>query len=159
MFTVKDANAPTGGRAAAQEETIADPIPAAPVPHTGDRGILRDAAGRGVSDDAGAATQQRLQIEVAIDEHALAALSAAFAARDHYGYRDLHERGGFFLVAAGTRAKILLPPKRSDDGLAGWRVRVLDGEHEGRAGWVCVVDFERTDPDADPFPPGTTLEA
>jgi hypothetical protein len=118
-----------------------------PVPHTGDRGVLRDLAGT------------RPRIEVTADDDALFALAAAFRARDHVGYRDLLARGDFFLVPAGTRAKLLLPSTGDDAPAAGWRVRILDGEHEGRSGWVRATDFERTDSDDDPFPPALSSEA
>lgn len=134
----------------AREETIADPVPTTPVPHTGDRGILRDPAH---------ATPARPLIEVAADADALFALDAAFRTRDHTGYLDLSARAAFFLVPAGTRVKILLPPKRKGRPAASWRVRILDGEHEGQAGWVRAADFERTDPDDDLFPPILPLEA
>ncbi len=132
-----------------REETSADFARPAPVPHTGDRGVLRDTA-----------HTARPQIEVAADEDALFAFTAAFRARDHAGYQELLAREVFFLVPAGTRAKLLLPPRaaaRQEEN--GFRVRVLDGEHEGRAGWVRAADFERTDSDDEPFPPAVSLEA
>jgi hypothetical protein len=100
----------------------------------------------------------RARIEVTADEDALFALDAAFRARDHVGYQELFAQSGFFLVPAGTRVKLLLLPKGNGDS-PGWFVRILDGEHEGEAGWVLAADFEHTDSDDDPFPPEPAGEA
>lgn len=134
---------------AAEQDTPAT----APGPQVGDLGALRDAQ-RAAGTDAAAAPERSL-IELAADEPALRALVAAFRARDHFGYQELRTTERFVLVPAGAQAKILAlvlrPP--GTGGLAGYRVRVLDGEHEGRAGYVRADDFERAGPDDDPFPP------
>ena len=97
-------------------------------------------------------------VEVARDVPALRELVAVFHAKDRHGYRELVDGGSVWLVAPGTRVRRLEPPAdTTGDGdlpSAVCYVRVLDGEHAGKAGWVLALTFRKTDgADEEPFPP------
>ena len=119
--------------------------PDAPTPPPGDVGDLGVAR----------AIEGRARVEAALDLTAFVRLQAIFAARDTHGYRAMTDGDQtVFFVADGTRLKLLAPPPASEqapDG--GCYVRVLDGDHEGVAGWIFDLCFERTGPDDAPFPP------
>ena len=103
------------------------------------------------------AIEGRARVEVAGDAAAFVRLVAVFAARDTHGYRAMTDGDQtVFFVATGTRLKRLsLPPGSEAAATDGLFVRVLDGDHEGEAGWLFAPTFECTGPDEAPFPPGT----
>jgi hypothetical protein len=72
------------------------------------------------------------QVPVAVDDAAYTALTQALAAKDSTGLGDLLLTGKVLAVNQQTQVKILVV-----DG-AKAQVRILDGEHLGKSGWVPV---------------------
>jgi hypothetical protein len=98
----------------------------------------------------------RSGVEVALDAAAVGELKDVFLARDGYGYQELLDLGRVFVAATGERVKNLVMP-RDMDGEAAPKstlyVRILDGVHEGRKGWIAADTFSLLGPDDTPFPP------
>ena len=98
--------------------------------------------------------ENRAGIEVAVDPAAFQELADVFLARDGYGYQELLDLGRVFVAEAGERVKNLVVPR---DMVAKHYsrlfVRILEGVHEGRKGWISADSFVRIGPDENPFPP------
>lgn len=69
---------------------------------------------------------------VAVDEEAFEELMTAIAAKDNYGITELMLAGRVFIVQNNTRVLVL----DQHAGLAATKVRILEGENTGMAGWV-----------------------
>lgn len=69
---------------------------------------------------------------VAVDEEAFKELMRAVAAKDNYGITELMLAGRVFIVQNNTRVLVL----DQHPGLAATKVRILEGENAGMAGWV-----------------------
>ncbi len=69
-------------------------------------------------------------VYIARDESAHRDFMDVVAARDTHGLTEMLASGELFVVADGTLVRIL------DRGFGIVRVRVLEGTHEGRSGWV-----------------------
>lgn len=67
---------------------------------------------------------------LAIDSDAWDKMTEAISAKDETGMRKLMLRGKVFLIKEDLKAKIL------DIGFTSYKVRITDGPHEGKAGWV-----------------------
>lgn len=103
-----------------------------------------------------ASPENRAGIEVAVDPAAFQELADVFLARDGYGYQELLDLGRVFVAAAGERVKNLVVPR--DSTVVAQRnirlfVRLLEGVHEGRKGWIAADSFTLIGPDETPFPP------
>ena len=103
-----------------------------------------------------ASPENRAGIEVAVDPAAFQELADVFLARDGYGYQELLDLGRVFVAAAGERVKNLVVPR--DSSVVAQRnirlfVRLLEGVHEGRKGWIAADSFTLIGPDETPFPP------
>ncbi len=120
----------------------ASDAPGEAAPLIGDLGVLRT-------------TNGRQQAEVATSESALLELAAAVRAKDRHGYQELVSDAKVLLVPTGTEIKRL--PFPLDDAAAvdagGYYIRILNGEHAGKAGWIPCGAFQRIGPDTAPFPP------
>jgi hypothetical protein len=98
----------------------------------------------------------RSGVEVALDAAAVSELKDVFLARDGYGYQELLDLGRVFVAATGERVKNLVLPRDGDGNAAPEStlfVRILDGVHEGRKGWISADTFALLGPDDTPFPP------
>jgi hypothetical protein len=98
----------------------------------------------------------RLGVEVAVDAAAVRELRDVFLARDGYGYQELLDLGRVFVAATGESVKYLVAPRDSNAEplpASSFFVRILEGVHEGRKGWIAADTFERIGPDETPFPP------
>ena len=91
-------------------------------PHTYHPGLGEDGFLR--STDGGA-------LPVALDEEAWQAMWDAVVAGDDYGMAELVATGRVLAVESGTRVRVI------DTGLFRNKIRVLEGEHTGRGGWVA----------------------
>jgi hypothetical protein len=139
-------------RIGAGESSPAAPAPAAPprraqdptgVPsNPGDLGLLEKTFGDRT-------------VEMVTDEAAVPEYREAWRTRDHHAWRALVDAGRVLLVPSGTFAKFLAP--HAGDG-ALLRVRLLDGERAGTAGFVSGARFRRIGPDERPFPPSGGAE-
>jgi hypothetical protein len=67
---------------------------------------------------------------VAINKQAYKELVEAVAAKDKVGYNLMVAKGYAFFVPRGTRAKVI------DMTIASRKVRIYEGEHYGRTGWI-----------------------
>ncbi len=67
---------------------------------------------------------------VGADENALGEMDKAIRAKDDYGRVQLVMIGRILLVDSGTRSRVL------DIGFFTHEVRILEGKHQGRKGWV-----------------------
>lgn len=95
-------------------------------------------------------------VEVALGIETFDLLEAAYETKDVHGYRELtHGNQALLFVADGTPLKILRPPKRElVQGVPnGIYVRILSGDHEGRAGWIFADAFRHEGEDNAFFPP------
>jgi hypothetical protein len=106
-----------------------------PTPGRGHIGFLRN-------DDA------RKQVEFVPDVEDLNAFSEVMALKDEFAYRDLVREGKLILLAAGTGAKFL---RKERPGI--YCVRILDGDHAGKIGFVQRQQLKDAKPDDRPFPP------
>lgn len=71
-------------------------------------------------------------ISVCVDEEAFDRYVEVLLARDEYGLYELVVTGRIFFVVNDTKVLVL----RTRDSPRSTKVRVLGGEHAGRAGWV-----------------------
>jgi hypothetical protein len=71
-------------------------------------------------------------VAVSVSEEALDKRIKAAAANDREGFAKLLETGEMFTVPADTKVRVL------EGGLTQAKVRILDGEKNGEAGWVTV---------------------
>jgi hypothetical protein len=100
--------------------------------------------------------ENREGVEVAVDAAAVRELHDVFLARDGYGYQELLDLGRVFVAATGELVKNLVIPRETtmeptpDFHLY---VRILEGVHEGRKGWIATEVFTLVGPDEAPFPP------
>lgn len=67
---------------------------------------------------------------MAVSEQALEELIKAFVAKDKYGQAELMIQGKWFPVENNTKVLVI------DRSFARRKVRILEGKHKGRAGWV-----------------------
>ncbi|MFO7172058.1 MAG: hypothetical protein DIU70_003685 [Bacillota bacterium] len=72
------------------------------------------------------------QVPVAVDEQAYEALLSASVANDLDGINELIIAGKVFIVESGTQVRVL------DLGFTRSKVRITDGPHAGRVGWVAT---------------------
>ncbi len=103
-----------------------------------------------------ASPENRLGVEVAVDAAAVRELTDVFQARDGYGYQELLDLGRVFVAATGELVKYLVAPRDSGTELppnSSIFVRILEGVHEGRKGWIAADTFAHVGPDETPFPP------
>jgi len=70
------------------------------------------------------------EITVAIDEKALDDFIDAAIAKDTIGYTQMLNSGQLFLVPKNTKVLVL------DNKLFTTKIRILEGEHYGKSGWV-----------------------
>ena len=70
------------------------------------------------------------QAMLAVDDEAWDAMIDAQVANDTIGLRSLLLSGDVFLLDEGTRVLVL------DQGFFSTRVRALEGDNMGKAGWV-----------------------
>jgi hypothetical protein len=70
-------------------------------------------------------------LPVAVDEEAWQAMSDAVVAGDDYGMAELVATGRVLAVDSGTRVRVI------DRALYRTKIRVLEGKHTGRGGWVA----------------------
>jgi hypothetical protein len=78
-------------------------------------------------------------VSVARDELALAAVRKAAASHDVEGIALMRQSGELFDVPAGTKVRDLGEfhwEGTAERGMAVSKVRILEGEHYGKAGWV-----------------------
>ncbi|MES2461818.1 MAG: Clp protease N-terminal domain-containing protein [Armatimonadota bacterium] len=100
--------------------------------------------------------ENRLGVEVAADAAAVRELRDVFLARDGYGYQELLDLGKVFVAATGERVKYLIVPRDNSTEappISSIFVRILEGVHEGRKGWIAASCFALIGPDETPFPP------
>lgn len=69
---------------------------------------------------------------VAVTEAAFDELTKARAAKDKAGQMQLLTSGKTFMVKSGTKVLVI------DSTFAKRKIRILEGEHGGKAGWVGV---------------------
>jgi hypothetical protein len=110
----------------------------AAAPMRGDIGVLCNEDGRKT-------------VEFVPEEADLEAFLEVMSLKDEFAYRDLITQGRVILLPGGTGAKFL---QRARDGV--YRVRLLEGEHAGRVGFVSRKQLQDTRPDDRPFPPQIT---
>jgi hypothetical protein len=113
------------------------------LPSAGDLGRLTSPEGRS-------------GVEVAVDAVAVRELNDVFTARDGYGYQELLDLGRVFVAATDERVKNLVVPRDSTGETApdsSLFVRILEGVHEGRKGWIAADAFDLIGPDETTFPP------
>lgn len=67
---------------------------------------------------------------LAVDEKAFDDFIQAQIADDKLGYSQMLGAGRFFVVDNGTAVKVI------DTGFAKRKVRILEGEHLGKSGWI-----------------------
>ena len=67
---------------------------------------------------------------VAVDEEAFDELISAVVAKDNYGIMELTLAGRVFIVQNNTKVLVIEP------GFTKTKVRILEGENAGMAGWV-----------------------
>lgn len=67
---------------------------------------------------------------VAVTKEALNELNKAANAKDEIGYEQIFLQGNAFLVKSGTSVLVL------DNDVFTVKVRILEGEHRGKSGWV-----------------------
>jgi len=71
-----------------------------------------------------------LDLPVAVSEQALEETVQAFVSKDKYGQAELMIQGKWFPVENNTKVLVI------DRSFARRKVRILEGKHKGRAGWV-----------------------
>jgi hypothetical protein len=108
---------------------------AGPTPKRGDIGTLGNEDGRKV-------------VEFVPDVGYLAAFSEVMSLKDEFAYRDLVSEGKVLLLAAGIGAKFLR--KEKSDMFC---VRILEGDHAGKIGFVQPQQLKDIRKDDRPFPP------
>ena len=104
-------------------------------PGRGDIGVLGNEDGR-------------KNVEFLPDAGDLLAFTEVMSLKDEFAYRDLVGEGKVLLLTAGTGAKFLR--KEAPDIYC---VRILDGEHAGRIGFVLRMQLQSMHKDDRPFPP------
>jgi RNA polymerase sigma factor (sigma-70 family) len=104
-------------------------------PGRGDIGVLGNEDGR-------------KNVEFLPDAADLPAFAEVMSLKDEFGYRDLVGEGKVLLLPAGTEAKFLR--KEAPDAYC---VRILDGDHAGRIGFVLRQQLRSMHQDDRPFPP------
>ncbi len=100
--------------------------------------------------------ESRAGVEVAVDPAAFEELADVFSARDSYGYQELIDLGKVFVAVTGERVRRIVPTHEVSTNAslpAGTFVRILEGVHEGRKGWIALTAFDHIGPDETPFPP------
>lgn len=71
-----------------------------------------------------------IPVDLGVDDDAFDALSEARVANDPAGRREVLLSGRGFTVPEGTRVRVI------DNGFVKKRVRILEGQYAGEAGWV-----------------------
>ena len=103
-----------------------------------------------------AGPENRTVVEIAADPLAFQELADVFLAHDGYGYQELLDLGRVFVAIVGERVKNLVPPRDPNTAFLPQRclfIRILEGVHEGRKGWISADSFTLIGPDETPFPP------
>ena len=86
--------------------------------------------------EIGAVVRLKEPVPLALDEDAFEELIDAVIAKDKYGWVDLIAAGRVVLVDEGTEVRVI------DMKIAAYRVRILEGTHTGKAGWVISEAIE-----------------
>ena len=106
-------------------DSVSSPRPSSP-PHTPTPTGVR------VGEEARLDSTDLDSISVCLDEEAFDRCTEVLLAKDEYGLYELVVAGRIFFVPNDT--KVLVLAER--DSPHSVRVRILGGEHAGRAGWV-----------------------
>lgn len=85
----------------------------------------------------GESTKLSTQVAVALTAKAYIDLNNAARAKDTIGYSNVFLRGDAIVADAGTTVRVI------EIGLTSTKVRILDGPHAGRAGWVSYELISR----------------
>jgi hypothetical protein len=91
---------------------------------------------------------ERQHVEFVSNADDLPAYIDVMDLKDEFAYRDLVAEGKVLLLSAGTGAKFLRAHSRDV-----YCVRILDGDHAGKIGYVLRQQLKDTKADDRPFPP------
>lgn len=121
-----DTTAPTEPTVAADSPTAAQEPTASPVPPT-----TKPAFVPKVGEEAHLVSTAS-DVFVAVDDAAWDAMFKAIAAKDTEGMMQLVLAGKVFVVPVGTRVRVI------EGGFTSVKVRILEGAHQAKAGWVPI---------------------
>lgn len=79
------------------------------------------------------------EVLIAVDEQSYEALGKAFLAEDWLGIQQLLMQNSIFSVPRNTKVLVI------DSGFGKRKVRILEGEYSGQAGWI-TMEFLKASP-------------
>ena len=79
------------------------------------------------------------EVLIAVDEESYEALGKAFLAKDWVGIQQLSTQNSIFSVPRNTKVLVI------DSGFGKRKVRILEGEYSGQAGWI-TMEFLKASP-------------